>query len=153
MEDRVLSMEDKVIIIVREFFEGLDRSEPFENNLVDFKLKLKAKLLEVITSYPTDMKYANRCFDSVLDGVDKTIDQFLNELDVENEEVMLRFIKTLEGINDILKEFLYENRLQDKRKVSSLSGKISNTVQKLKLMWNKKFGGFIRKIKSIFGKS
>ncbi len=153
MEDKVLSMEDRVILIVREFFEEIDRAEPFENNLVDFKLKLKAKMLEVITAYPTDNSYANRSFDTVLEGVDKTIDEFLNKLDTENEEAMLRFIKTLEGINEILKEFLYEDRIQDKKRVSSLSGKISNTVQKLRLMWNKKFGGILRKIKSLFGKS
>jgi cellulose biosynthesis protein BcsQ len=153
MEDRVLSMEDRVIFIVREFFEEIDSTEPFENNLVEFKLRLKAKLLEVITAYPSDKESANRSFDSVLEGVDRTIDEFLNKLDTNNEEAILRFIKTLEGINDILKEFLYEDRISDKKKVSSLSGKISNTVQKLRLMWSKKFGGFLRRIKALFGKS
>ncbi len=147
----VPSMEERVVIIVEEFFKDIDKKEPFETQLMDFRLRFRAKLLEIITSFPTDPEVANRSLDYSLDGIERVIKSEIDKINLESEEVLYRTIKTLREINEVLKEFMHEDRVRDKRKLSSLTGYIGNSVEKLKSEYKKRFGGLLAGIKRLFG--
>ena len=147
----VPSMEERVVVIVEEFFKDIDGKEPFETELMDFRLRFRAKLLEIITSFPTDPEVANRSLDYSLDGIERVIKSEIDKINLESEEVLYRTIKTLREINEVLKEFMHEDRVRDKRKLSSLTGYIGNSVEKLKSEYKKRFGGLLAGIKRLFG--
>ena len=144
-------MEDRVVVIVEEFFRGIDTKEPFETELMDFRLRFRAKLLEIITSFPTDPEVANRSLDYTLDGIERIVRQEIDNINLESEEVMYRTIRALKVMNEVLKEFMQEDRVRDKRKLSSITGFIGNTVERLKSEHRKRFGGLIAGIKRLFG--
>ncbi len=144
-------MEERVVVIVEEFFKDIDKKEPFETQLMEFKLRFRAKLLEIVTSFPTDPDIANRSLDYTLEGIEKVIKKEIDNINLESEEVLYRTIKTLNTINEVLKEFMHEDRVKDKRRLSSLTGFIGNTVEKLKGEYKKRFGGFLASIKKLFG--
>ncbi len=144
-------MEDRVVVIVEEFFRGIDTKEPFETELMDFRLRFRAKLLEIITSFPTDPEVANRSLDYTLDGIERIVRQEIDNINLESEEVMYRTIRALKVMNEVLKEFMQEDRVRDKRKLSSITGFIGNTVERLKSEYRKRFSGLIAGIKRLFG--
>ena len=144
-------MEDRVVVIVEEFFRDIDTKEPFETELMDFRLRFRAKLLEIITSFPTDPEVANRSLDYTLDGIERIVRQEIDNINLESEEVMYRTIRALKVMNEVLKEFMQEDRVRDKRKLSSITGFIGNTVERLKSEYRKRFGGLIAGIKRLFG--
>ena len=144
-------MEERVVIIVEEFFKDIDKKEPFETQLMDFRLRFRAKLLEIITSFPTDPEIANRSLDYSLDGIEKVIKSEIDKVNLESEEALYRTIKALQTINEVLKEFMHEDRVKDKRKLSSLTGYIGNSVERLKSEYKKRFGGLLAGIKRLFG--
>jgi hypothetical protein len=147
----VPSMEDRVVVIVEEFFKDIEKREPFETELMDFRLRFRAKLLEIVTSFPTDRDLANRSLDYSLEGVERIIKREIESINLESEEVLYRTIKTLNVVNEVLKEFMHEDRVKDKRKLSSLTGFIGNTVERLKGEYKKRFGGFMTTLKKLFG--
>ena len=149
--DGVQSMEDRVVLIVREFFEDIDRKEPFQTQLMEFRLRFRAKLLEIVTSYPTNPELANRTLDYALDAVERVIKEEIEKVNLESERSLYRTIETLKVVNEVLKEFMHEDRVNDKRKLSSITGFIGNAVEKLKQEYRSRFGGFIRSIKRLLG--
>ncbi|RLJ70134.1 hypothetical protein BCF55_0398 [Hydrogenivirga caldilitoris] len=149
--NEVQSMEDRVVVIVEEFFKDIDKKEPFETELMDFRLRLRAKLLEVITAFPTEPDVANRSLDYALDGIERVIKKEIDQINLESEEVLYRTIKTFQIMNEVLKEFMQEDRVKDKRRLSSITGFIGNTVEKLKSEYKKRFSGFLTSLKRLFG--
>jgi len=147
----VPSMEEMLVVIVEEFFKDIDKKEPFETELMDFRLRFRAKLLEIVTSFPTDPEVANRSLDYTLDGIERVIKKEIDSLNLESEEVMFRTIRTLRVVNEVLKEFMHEDRVRDKRKLSSITGFIGNSVERLKSEYKKRFGGLIAGIKRLLG--
>jgi len=147
----VPSMEERLVVIVEEFFKDIDKKEPFETELMDFRLRFRAKLLEIVTSFPTDPEVANRSLDYTLDGIERVIKKEIDSLNLESEEVMFRTIRTLRVVNEVLKEFMHEDRVRDKRKLSSITGFIGNSVERLKSEYKKRFGGLIAGIKRLLG--
>ncbi len=147
----VPSMEERVVIIVEEFFKDIDKKEPFETQLMDFRLRFRAKLLEIITSFPTDPEVANRSLDYALEGIEKVIKKEIDKVNLESEENLFRTVRILQTINEVLKEFMHEDRVKDKRRLSSLTGLIGNTIERLKAEYKKRFGGFFATIKRLFG--
>ncbi len=147
----VPSMEDRVVVIVEEFFRDIEKKEPFDTELMDFRLRFRAKLLEIITSFPTEPEVANRSLDYSLDAIERVIKEEIDKINLESEEALYRTIKTLKEINEVLKEFMHEDRVKDKRKLSSLTGFIGNTVERLKSEYKNRFGGLIAGIKRLFG--
>ena len=147
----VPSMEERLVVIVEEFFKDIDKKEPFETELMDFRLRFRAKLLEIITSFPTDPEVANRSLDYTLDVIERIIKKEIDSLNLESEEVMFRTIRTLKVVNEVLKEFMHEDRVRDKRKLSSITGFIGNAVERLKSEYKKRFGGLVASIKRLFG--
>ncbi len=149
--DNVQSMEDRVVFIVKEFFEDIDKKEPFQTQLMEFRLRFRAKLLEIVTSYPTNPELANRTLDYALEAVEKVIKEELEKVNLESETSLYRTIETLKVVNEVLKEFMHEDRVNDKRKLSSITGFIGNAVERLKQEYKSRFGGLIRSIKKLFG--
>ena len=145
------SMEDRVVLIVKEFFRDIEAKDPFESELMDFRFKFRAKLLEIITSFPTDEEVANRSLNYALDGIDKAIKEEIDKINLESEEIMFRTIRTLRVVNEVLKEFMHEDRVRDKRKLSGITGYIGNTVERLKSEYKKRFGGLFAGIKRLLG--
>ena len=150
MIDTIISMEERVLLIIKEFFEGIEEKEPFQMELMDLKLRFKAKLLEIITSYPTEPEIASRGLDYVLEGVERVIREEIEKVNLESEESLLRTMETLKAVGDVLKEFMHEDRVRDKRKLSSTVGFIGNSVEKLATEHKKRFGGIVRRIKKLF---
>ncbi len=147
----VRSMEQRVTDIVEEFFKNIDSKEPFETELMEFKLKFRAKLLEIITAFSTQPEIANRTFDYALDAIEQVIKKAVENVNLESEESLYRTIKTLEGINEVLKEFLSGDKLNDKKKLSSITGYIGNAVERLRHEYRQRYGGFFNTLKRLIG--
>ena len=149
--DRVPSIEDRIIVIVEEFFSDISSREPFETELIEFRLRLRAKLLEIVTSFPTDPDVASRSLNQAIEGMEGVIKKSIDDINLDSEEALYRSVKTLETINEILKEFLLDNKIKDKKGISSLSGFIGNAVEKLRKEYKRRFGGFLRSLKRLLG--
>ncbi len=149
--DNVQSMEDRVVLIVKEFFEDIDRKEPFQTQLMEFRLRFRAKLLEIVTSYPTNPELANRTLDYALEAIERVVKEELDKVNLESETSLYRTIETLKVVNEVLKEFMHEDRVNDKRKLSSITGFIGNAVERLKQEYRNRFGGLIKSIKRMLG--
>jgi len=145
------SMEDRVIVIVREFFEDIEKKEPFETQLMDFRLRFRAKLLEIVTSFPTEEEIASRSLDYALEGIERILREEMEKVNLESEESLYRSIRILNTMNDVLKEFMRENRVNDKRRLSHLTGYIGKSVERLRHEYKKRFGGFLSGIKKLLG--
>ncbi len=145
------SMDERVVIIVREFLQDIDSKEPFDTELMNFKLRFRAKLLEIITSFPTEPQLANRGLDYSLESIEKVLREEISRINVESEEILYRTIQTLKVMNEVLKEFMRENRVNDKRRLSSLTGFIGSSVERLRHEYRTRYGGFISSLKRLFG--
>jgi hypothetical protein len=83
--DKVDGVSDKVTMIVEEFFSEITLRDPFETHLAEFKMTLRSKLLEVVTSFPTDPDIANRVLNQALEGMDKLIKKTVDEVNLSSE--------------------------------------------------------------------
>ncbi|GEM_PF-682286 len=149
--EKVPGIEDRVIVIVEEFFKDIETKDPFENELVEFRLKLRAKLLEVVTSFPTQPEIANRSLNYAVEGMESIIKKSVEGVNLDSEEHIYRAVRTLETVNEILKEFMLDNKIKDKKSISNLSGYVGNAVERLRREYRKRFGGFTRWIKRLIG--
>ncbi len=152
--ERIMSLEDIVIKMVRDFMDRLGELEPFDNHLMEFKLKLRAKLLEIYTSFPTDPEVAKRSLSYAVEGIGEVLKEKVNAVDLSSEESIYRTVRTLEMINEILKEFMYKDALGNNGKVlSSVCGFIAGSVEKLKSDYKRRFSGIKDRIKRLLGLS
>ncbi len=149
--DRIQSLEDRVIGMVGEFMDNIESFEPFENHLTEFRLKLRAKLLEIFTSYPTDKDVASRSLSYAVEGIGEILKEKLSSVNTESEETLYRTVRTLETINDILKEFMYSKDIGDKKVLSSVSGFIASSLENFRREYRKRSGGVLNFIKALFG--
>ncbi len=150
--DRIYSIEERVVLIVEEFFQDLPSKEPFPSLLSEYRFRLKSKLVELINQFPTDTQARNASFDSALEGILKSLEQAINKANFENKEELKRLIRALEETNEVLKEFLFTDHIRDKSLLSKTSGRIGEWVENLRMEFKRRFGGFINFIKSILGK-
>lgn len=150
--DRIYSIEERVILIVEEFLKDIPSKEPFPSLLSEYRFRLKSKLVELLGQFPDDPKMRNASFDSAIEGIAKSIEEAINRADLQNREELKRLIKALEETNQVLKEFLYSNQVMDKSVLSKTSGRIGEWVEKLEMEFKRRFGGFLNRIKSLFGK-
>lgn len=150
--DRIYSIEERVILIVREFVEDLPQKEPFPSLLSDYRFRLKSKLVELINQFATDTQARNVSFDSALEGVLKSLEESINKADLEDRKSIERLIRTLEETNEVLKEFLYGDHIRDKSTLSKVSGRIGQWVESLRMEYKRRFGSILSKIKALFGR-
>ncbi|RMH04245.1 MAG: hypothetical protein D6699_04295 [Aquificota bacterium] len=150
--DRVYSIEERVILIVREFVHDLKGKEPFPSHLSDYSFRLRAKLVELVNQFPSDANARNFAFDSALEGILKSLESAINGANLEDKKEIERLIQTLEKTNEVLKNFLYSDQIRDKQTLSKVSGKIGEWIEGLRMELNRRFGGLWNRIKSLFGK-
>ncbi len=150
--EKIYSIEERVVLIVEEFFTDLSSKEPFPSLLSEYRFRLKSKLVELINQFPTDMQARNASFDSALEGILKSLEETINKTNLENKEELRRLIRALEETNEVLKEFLYGDSIRDKSFLSKASGRIGNWVESLSMEFKRRFGGLINRIKSLFGR-
>jgi hypothetical protein len=65
----------------------------------------------------------------------------LEQVNLSSEDYILRTVKTLSVINEILKEFMYDDSIKDKKQLSTLTGFIGRSIERLKGEHKKRFGG------------
>lgn len=150
--DRIYSIEERVVLIVREFFTDISSKEPFPAQLSGYRFTLKSKLVELLEQFPTDQRARNASFDSAVEGILRSLEEAINRANFENREELKRLIKALEETNEVLKEFLYSDKIADKTLLSKTVGKIGEWIEKLSLEFRRRFGGLISRIKALFGK-
>ncbi len=143
------SIEEKVVIIVKDFMEDIKTKEPFNFQLMDYRLRLKSKLMELLTQLISDRQFATVSFNSALEGMERYLEDRINRIDLECEEELRRTIRALEETNEVLKEFLYRDEVKDKGVLSRVSGRIGQWVSTLDLELKRRFGGILRKIKKL----
>jgi len=148
---RFPDMKDGVILLVREFFSEVEKREPFETELMDFRLRLRAKLLQITTSFPSEPQLVNRNLNYVLSALREALTEEMERVDPTSETQLLRAIRTLDAMNGVLKEFMYEDSLKDKKQLSSLTGFIGRSVERLRGEHRKRFGGVLAGIWRLFG--
>ncbi len=149
--EKIYSIEERVVLIVKEFVGDLSNKEPFLSYLSEYRFKLKAKLLE-LTNQLTDAQTRNATFDNALEGIIKSLEEEINKANLENKEEVKRLIRTLEETNEVLKEFLYGDQIRDKSYLSKAVGKIGEWIENLRAEFNRRHGGIINFIKSLFGR-
>ncbi len=147
---RFPDMKDGVILLVRGFLSEVERREPFETELMNFRLRLRAKLLEITTSFPTEPQLVNRNLNYVLSALQETLAEEIEKVDPSSEVLLTRTIRTLDAMNGVLKEFMYEESIKDKKQLSSLTGFIGRSVEKLRGEHRKRFGGVLAGIRKLF---
>ncbi|MFN3471269.1 MAG: hypothetical protein ACK4ZR_01510 [Aquificaceae bacterium] len=149
--EKVYSIEERVVLIVKEFIQDLSGKEPFPSYLSEYRFKLKAKLLE-LTNQLTDPQTRNATFDNALEGIIKSLEEAINRANFDNKEELKRLIKSLEETNEVLKEFLYKDQIRDKSFLSKVVGRIGEWIEGLRVEFNRRHGGLISFIKSLFGR-
>ena len=143
--DKVYSIEERIVLIVEEFFEDIHRKEPFAQHLEDYRFRLRSKLIELLAQQ-TD----SRGFDSAINGIMACIERQINRIDLENEKELRRVLETLEKTNELLKEFLEGDRIKDKTVLSKVSGRLGTLTEELRMEINRRFGGLLKKLKRLF---
>lgn len=150
--ERVYSIEEKVRLIVEEFFDDIKAKEPFYSCLDDYSFRLKAKLSELLTQLMPDYESANRSFDSALLGIYTYLEKRINVANLEDRKELERLIKALEETNRVLMSFMYDERIKDKGTLSKVAGSIRDWAEALSVEFKRKFSSFWTKLKSLFGK-
>jgi hypothetical protein len=82
----------------------------------------------------------------------KCIEARINKLDLENEKELRRVLEAVEKTNELLKEFLEGDKVNDKSVLSKVSGRLGTITEELRLEVNRRFGGFLNRIKKLFGR-
>ncbi|RME09705.1 MAG: hypothetical protein D6804_05490 [Aquificota bacterium] len=150
--ERIYSIEERVILIVEDFFKDLQSREPFPTQLSEYRFMLKSKLVELVNQFPTDIQARNASFDSALEGILKSLEEVINRANLENKEELRRLIRGLEETNQVLKEFLYTDQIRDKSLLSKTTGRIGEWIEGLSMEFRRRFGGIINRLKALFGR-
>lgn len=150
--EKIYSIEERVVLIVEDFFKELPSKEPFPSELSNYRFMLKSKLVELINQFPTDMQARNASFDSALEGILRSLEEVINRANLEDKEELKRLIRALEETKEVLQEFLYTDQIRDKSLLSKTTGKIGEWIEKLNVEFRRRFGGIINRIKSLFSR-
>ena len=144
-----MSIKQQVKNLIIEFAKELEKKEAFNTELIQFKLKLKAQILEILNiSQEKELKMT--LFKEVVEGVNEALVEVTKGFNYENEKLMEREIMFLEALSEVLKEFLASNYISDKHELSQLIAKISKLVERIRLELKEKKGGILKKIKNLF---
>lgn len=146
--DRILSIEDRVLILVEEFCNHLE-VEPFESALQDYRFRLRSKLVELLTQ-AKDPQMINAGLDNALEGIQRYFEERINRADLSKEKELSRLIKVLTVTHQILSELMYDEKIKDKGTLSKVVGTLGQMLENLRLEYQRRFGGILRKLKRLF---
>ncbi len=150
--EKIYSIEERVIIIVKEFMDDISSKEPFNLEISEYRFRLRSKLIELINQFSTDAQTMNASLNAALVGIERYLEDRINRTNLDSEKELKRIISALEETNKVLKEFLYKDNIKDKSYLSKLSGKIGYWVEILNLEFKRRFGGIFNKIRKILGR-
>ncbi|MDQ7038990.1 MAG: hypothetical protein Q9N26_07335, partial [Aquificota bacterium] len=102
-------------------------------------------------SHPTDRDVASRSLSYAVEGIGQVLREKLNSVNTDSEETLYRTVRTLETINDIIKEFMYSKDIEDKKVLSSVSGFIASSLETFRKEYRKRTGGILNFVKALFG--
>lgn len=148
--DRVLSIEDSVVSIVKDFFRDIDKREPFYTELTQYKFMLKSKLTQILSQFGGDYETGSKSFSSGVEAIWKALEDVVNKVDLEKEKQLERVIQALDATSQVLKEFLYDERIKDKETLSTLLGRIGETTDRLSYEMRRRTN-ILKRIKKLFG--
>jgi len=143
-----MSVKETLQIFISDFAKDLENVEPFNTKLIEFKLKLKSKII-LFLSQVSDQSIKEEQFNEMLEGVNGAIVKITQNINYENEKLLERYVAFFEALNEVLKEFLEGDSINDKHELSQLSSKISKIIERVHLELKERRGGilsFIRKL-------
>ncbi|HID66280.1 MAG TPA: hypothetical protein EYP32_05560 [Aquificaceae bacterium] len=143
-----MSAKETLQTFISDFAKDIENVEPFNTKLIEFKLKLKSQII-LILSQVSDQDIKEEQFKEMLEGVNGAIVEITKNINYENDKLLERHIAFFEAINEVLKEFLEVDSINDKHELSQLSNKISKINERMRLELKERKGGilsFIRKL-------
>lgn len=143
-----MSVRDQIKSLVLEFVKDLGKKEAFNTELIQFKLKLKAEIVEIL-NISKEEKIKMTLFKEIIEGLNEALVEISKNFNYENEELMEREIKFLEAINEVLKEFLASSEITDKHELSQLTAKISKIIERIRLELKEREGGILKRIRRL----
>ena len=139
---KISCLEEAVLSIVREFTDGLEEMDPFELHLSEFRMRLRAKLLQIYTSLQTERKIAEMTMASVVESLGRVLVELVGRADMSSERKLYRTIRTVETVRELLRDLAYTEVFTDRRAFLSVNGVISELLE----------GFRIRGVKTLDGK-
>lgn len=148
--DKVYSIEDSITMIVEDFFKDIDKKEPFNTELSQYVFVLKSKLLQILSQFSGDYDTGSKSLNSAVEALGRALENAINGIDLQQEKQLERAVKVLESTNQLLKEFLYDERVKDKETLSLVTGKVGDMVEKLGYEMRRR-SGLMKRIRGLLG--
>ncbi|HIP42801.1 MAG TPA: hypothetical protein EYG91_02615 [Aquifex aeolicus] len=143
-----MSVKETLRTFISDFAKDLENAKPFNTKLVEFKLELKSKII-LILSQVSDQSVKEEQFKEILKGVNEAIVEITKNINYENDKLLERHIAFFEAINEVLKEFLEGDSINDKHELSQLSNKISKMNERMYLELKGRRGGILSLIRKL----
>ncbi|WP_461829044.1 hypothetical protein [Aquifex sp.] len=143
-----MSVKDQIKNLILDFAKELATKEAFNTELIQFKLKLKAEIVEIL-NISKDKELKTTLFKEIIEGFNEALAEITKNFNYEDEKLMEREIMFLEALNEVLKEFLASPEITDKHELSQLTAKISKIVERIRLELKERKGGILKKIRSL----
>jgi len=146
-----MSIREEIKLTVLEFGRSLREKEAFAGEITKFKLAFKSQVVKVLSlSAGEDLR--DRLMEEVIGGVEEALSELEKDFGKGDEELLSRQALFLESLNGLLKDFLTDEALGDKRALSQLTARISHLLEGINLEIKERRGGFIKKLRGfLFG--
>jgi len=146
-----MSVKEEIKLAVLEFGRTLGEKEAFAGEITKFKLTFKAQVVKAL-SLSRDGELKGRLMEQVIEGLEEALSELEGELGKGSEELLSRQALFLESLNGLLKDFLTDEELGDRRALSQLTARISHLLERINLEIKERRGGFIKKLRGfLFG--
>ena len=142
-----MSIKDDVKSLVLKGFEEIDNAEKIHIAVGDFRLRLKAKIVAILSSF-TQQEIKETTFNEVIEGINEALTDITKKVDYENLEKLEKEIEFFEALNEVLKEFIDSKDIKDKHELSMLMGKVSKLIERMRLEIKEKRGGILKRIRN-----
>ena len=135
-------------VMVIEFMMNMENVDPFEQSLMNFSMKLKSKLLEIANLSIYDRKAVETSTMLAIEGIEDSIDKFLNDIDSKNTVLLERTEKFLREINNIIREINELGYISNREPICRVTSKFEDHI----LTINGKLKYSERSLKSILSR-
>ncbi len=143
-----MSIKDDVKNLVSEGFEEVEKAEKVHIAVGDFRLRLKAKIVSILSSF-AEQELKETTFNEVIEGINEALMEISKKVDYENTEKLEKEIEFFEALNEVLKEFMDSKDIKDKHELSMLMGKVSKLIERMRLEIKEKKGGILKRIRKL----
>ena len=143
-----MSVKDIVKNIILEFAKDIGKKEAFNTELIQFRLKLKAELMEIL-NISQEKELKTTLFKEIIEGFNESLAEITKNFNFKEESLIEREIMFLETLNEVLKEFLASSDITDKHELSQLTARISKLIERIRLDLKERKGGILKKIRRL----